>query len=64
MLVIRKFWFEEDGQDMVEYALLLAFIALAATALLSGVRDALYNLILSGMMNVASACQSANATCY
>jgi Flp pilus assembly pilin Flp len=28
---------EEDGQDLVEYSLLLAFIALAAAALLSAV---------------------------
>ena len=28
---------EEDGQDLVEYSLLLAFIALAAVALLSSV---------------------------
>jgi Flp pilus assembly pilin Flp len=33
---LKAFWQEEDGQDMVEYALLLAFIALAAISLLSG----------------------------
>ncbi len=30
---LKNFWVEEDGQDMVEYSLLLAFIALGATAL-------------------------------
>ena len=34
----HAFWTAEDGQDLVEYALLLAFIALAAVGLLSGVR--------------------------
>ncbi len=34
----KAFWQEEDGQDMVEYALLLAFIALAAVAVLGGVQ--------------------------
>ena len=29
---------EDDGQDMVEYSLLLAFIALAAVGLLSGIK--------------------------
>ena len=29
-----RFWKEEDGQDLVEYSLLLAFIALASAALL------------------------------
>lgn len=32
--VLKAFWQEEDGQDLVEYSLLLAFIALAAVALL------------------------------
>jgi Flp pilus assembly pilin Flp len=29
---------DEDGQDMVEYSLILAFIALAAVGLLSGIK--------------------------
>lgn len=32
--VLKAFWQEEEGQDLVEYSLLLAFIALAAVALL------------------------------
>ncbi len=35
--ILQAFWQEEDGQDLVEYSLLLAFIALAAVALLTGV---------------------------
>jgi Flp pilus assembly pilin Flp len=31
-------WREEDGQDLIEYALLMAFIALAAVAVLGGVQ--------------------------
>lgn len=34
---LRRFWQEDEGQDLVEYALLLAFIALATIAVLSGV---------------------------
>lgn len=30
-------WSEEDGQDLVEYSLLLGFMALASAALLEGV---------------------------
>jgi pilus assembly protein Flp/PilA len=33
----------EEGQDMVEYALVLALIALAATTALSGVSPAIVN---------------------
>jgi Flp pilus assembly pilin Flp len=34
--ILAALWQEEEGQDLVEYSLLLAFIALAAIALLSG----------------------------
>ena len=34
---LMAFWREEDGQDLVEYALLMAFIALAAVAVLTSV---------------------------
>jgi Flp pilus assembly pilin Flp len=42
--VLNAFWQEEDGQDMVEYSLLLAFIALAAVALLTGVKGQINTL--------------------
>lgn len=32
MELLKRFWKEEDGQDMIEYALLAALVALAATA--------------------------------
>jgi len=38
---LKAFAREEDGQDLVEYALLLAFIALAAIASLTAVRTSL-----------------------
>jgi len=31
-------WREEEGQDLVEYALLLAFIALAAVTILTSIQ--------------------------
>ena len=33
----KKFWQDEQGQDMVEYSLLLAFVCLASAALFIGV---------------------------
>ena len=30
--LMKRLWFEEEGQDLVEYALLVALVALAATA--------------------------------
>jgi Flp pilus assembly pilin Flp len=43
-LAMKAFWQEEDGQDLVEYSLLLAFIALAAVALLSSVKTQIQTL--------------------
>jgi Flp pilus assembly pilin Flp len=38
------FWQEEDGQDLVEYSLLLAFIALATIGVLTTVQGSLKTL--------------------
>jgi Flp pilus assembly pilin Flp len=35
---LRALCEDEDGQDMVEYSLLLAFIALAAVGVLTGIK--------------------------
>ena len=35
---LKRFCSEEEGQDMVEYALLLAFVALAGISVLSTVK--------------------------
>ncbi len=34
--LLWNFWKESEGQDLIEYTLLMAFIALAATALFLG----------------------------
>jgi Flp pilus assembly pilin Flp len=36
MKVIQKFWNDEQGQDLIEYTLLMAFVALASAALFLG----------------------------
>lgn len=53
-----NFWKEEDGQDLVEYSLLLAFIALAAVALLGGVQGSIKNM----WSNINSTMVSASTT--
>ena len=52
---IQAFWQEEDGQDLVEYSLLLAFIALAAVALLSGIGGNITKIWQSVSTQVSSA---------
>jgi Flp pilus assembly pilin Flp len=41
---VNAFFKEEDGQDLVEYSLLLAFIALAAITVLSNVKTSISGL--------------------
>ena len=41
---VNAFLKEEDGQDLVEYSLLLAFIALAAVAVLGNVKASISTL--------------------
>jgi Flp pilus assembly pilin Flp len=36
MTFLRNFWQEDQGQDLIEYTLLLAFVALASAALFLG----------------------------
>ena len=42
--IIKRFIREEEGQDLVEYALLLAFLALAAITALPTLGDTVNNL--------------------
>jgi Flp pilus assembly pilin Flp len=36
MNALRNFWNDESGQDLVEYTLLMAFVAMASAALFIG----------------------------
>lgn len=36
MKTLRNFWNDEQGQDLIEYTLLMAFVALASAALFIG----------------------------
>ncbi len=56
--MLLRFLKEEEGQDLVEYSLLLAFIALAAVGLLSGTRttiSGLWTTISNTLVNASSA---------
>ena len=35
-MFLRNFWNDEQGQDLIEYTLLMAFVALASAALFIG----------------------------
>jgi Flp pilus assembly pilin Flp len=55
--LLRKFWSEENGQDMVEYSLLLGFFALAGAGVLGGARNetiSIWHSISSSMISAGS----------
>jgi Flp pilus assembly pilin Flp len=53
--LFHTFWKEEDGQDMVEYALLLAFVALAAVGVLTSVKASISTIWTSVSTNLSTA---------
>ncbi|MBV9760428.1 MAG: Flp family type IVb pilin [Acidobacteriaceae bacterium] len=58
--VLNAFWREEDGQDLVEYSLLLAFIALAAVTVLTSTSSSLNKLWDTISNTLSSAATSAS----
>jgi Flp pilus assembly pilin Flp len=52
---LADLWENESGQDMVEYSLLLAFIALAAVALFSGVKNSIKSIWTTISSNLSTA---------
>ncbi len=54
--MIRKFWQDQRGQDTVEYAMIVAFIATAATAISPAVASVAVHFGQSvGILHVALA---------
>ncbi|MGQ9634161.1 MAG: Flp family type IVb pilin [Bryobacteraceae bacterium] len=40
----HEFWHDEEGQDLVEYALLIALVAIAAIAFIPGLTGAIQSV--------------------
>jgi pilus assembly protein Flp/PilA len=51
---VRKLWREEQGQDLVEYALVAALIALASVAALNTVAGDLLAAFANAVSNMSS----------
>jgi Flp pilus assembly pilin Flp len=61
MKIVRAFLIEERGQDLVEYTLLLAFVALASAALFIGSgaqMQTIWSLANSQLVNASAAASS------
>jgi Flp pilus assembly pilin Flp len=41
---VLNFWKDEQGQDLIEYTLLMAFVALASAVLFLGAGDSIKNI--------------------
>src|SRR5262249_41958315 len=53
--LMQRFFMEEEGQDLVEYALLLVFLALAAIAVLPTLGKAVNNVFSQSASSLTSA---------
>jgi pilus assembly protein Flp/PilA len=53
--LLKRFFKEEEGQDLVEYALLLVFLALAAIAVLPTLGKAVNNVFSQSASTLTTA---------
>jgi len=60
--MMRNFLRDESGQDLVEYTLLLAFVALASAALFIGAGGSINNIWQVGNERLSEAASAAQPT--
>jgi Flp pilus assembly pilin Flp len=60
MTYLRNFWNEDQGQDLIEYTLLMAFVALASAALFLGAGGSIKGIWSVTNSQLASANSSAS----
>jgi pilus assembly protein Flp/PilA len=56
LLVLTKIWRDKRGQDLIEYALMAGFVAVAAGAIMPGVATSISTIFseISSVMTTAS----------
>lgn len=52
---LNNFWDEEEGQDLIEYSLLITFIAIACLALIGAGRPVVNSIWQEGNSDLAAA---------
>lgn len=62
MTFLRNLWNEEQGQDLIEYTLLMAFVALASAALFIGAGDSVKGIWTKTSSALSAANSPAAAT--
>ena len=58
--MMMRFWREESGQDLIEYTLLLAFIALASASLFLSAGNSVNGVWTSGSSTLVGATTAAS----
>jgi len=58
--ILRTFLAEDNGQDLIEYTLLMAFVALASAALFIGAGGSINSIWTTGNQQLANAATSAS----
>jgi Flp pilus assembly pilin Flp len=57
MTILCNFWNDEQGQDLIEYTLLMAFVALASAALFIGAGSSIKGIWTATNTQLAAANQ-------
>ena len=60
MIVLKNLWNDESGQDLIEYTLLMAFVALASAALFIGAGGSIKGIWTTSNSQLAAANTSAS----
>jgi len=61
MTNVRNFWQDEQGQDLIEYTLLMAFVALASAALFIGAGGSISSIWRTTNSQLGAAASTATA---
>ncbi len=61
MVNLRRLWQDEDGQDLTEYVLLLAFVALTTAALVTGPMSSVNQIWVTGNSDLTVAASTASS---
>jgi Flp pilus assembly pilin Flp len=52
---LKRFWQEESGQDLIEYTLLMAFVALASASIFIGAGGSVSSIWISASNTLSNA---------
>ena len=58
---LKRFWQEESGQDLIEYTLLMAFIALASASIFVSAGGSISGIWSTGSSQLANAAVTAGS---